>query len=137
MNLLGEMGKTIAAAKKIDSLAPLAGKLEKSVNTFGETALGLGAAAMSEKFAAAFAHAHPFLEVTGDVTLGWMHLWRAIIANSSLETAKKEKDKGFYQGIITSATFYIETVLPLTHGRMRSVLGLSTAAVDMEDVSFG
>jgi hypothetical protein len=137
MDLLGEMGKTIAAAKKIDSLAPLADKLEKSVNLFGETALGLGTAAMSEKFAAAFAHAHPFLEITGDVVLGWMHLWRAITANGSLKTAKKEKDKGFYQGIITSATFYIETVLPVTHGRMKSVQGLSTAAVDMEDVSFG
>jgi hypothetical protein len=137
MNLLGEMGKTIAAAKKIDSLSPLADKLEKSVNLFGETALGLGTAAMSEKFAAAFAHAHPFLEITGDVVLGWMHLWRAITANSSLKTVKKEKDKGFYQGIITSATFYIETVLPVTHGRMRSVQGLSTAAVDMADVSFG
>jgi len=134
--LLEEMGKTIAAAKKIDSLAPLADKLETIVKTFGATAMGLGTAAMSEKYAAAFAHAHPFLEITGDVTLGWMHLWRAITADHCLETAKKEKDKGFYRGIITTARFYIETVLPVTQGRMKSVHGLSTAAVDMEEVGF-
>jgi len=135
--LLEEMGKTIIAAKKIDSLAPLADKLEKSVNRFGMTALGLGTAAMSEKYASAFAHAHPFLEITGDVALGWMHLWRAMTASHCLDIATKEKDKSFYQGIITSAIFYIETVLPITHGRMISVQGLSSAALDMEEQAFG
>ncbi len=135
--LVEEMGKTIMAAKKIVSLTPLADKREKSVNRFGVTALCLGTAAMSEKYSSAFAHAHPFLEITGDVTLGWMHLWRAIIASHSLETAKKEKEKSFYRGIITSATFFIETVLPVTDGRMMSVQGLSSAALDMEDQSFG
>ncbi|MCP4718997.1 MAG: acyl-CoA dehydrogenase, partial [Desulfobacteraceae bacterium] len=135
--LLEEMGKTIIAAKKIDSLAPLADKLEKSVNRFGMTALGLGTAAMSEKYASAFAHAHPFLEITGDVVLGWMHLWRAMTASHCFDIATKEKDKSFYQGIITSAIFYIETVLPITHGRMMSVQGLSSAALDMEEQAFG
>ncbi|MBU0971593.1 MAG: acyl-CoA dehydrogenase [Proteobacteria bacterium] len=135
--LLAEMGKTILAAKKSDTLAPLADRLEKSVNAFGLTALGLGTAAMSEKYAAAFAHAHPFLEVAGDVILGWMHLWRAVAANKALDTVKKEKDRIFYQGIITMATFYMETILPITHGRMKSVQGLSGAALDMEDAAFG
>jgi alkylation response protein AidB-like acyl-CoA dehydrogenase len=135
--LLAEMGKTILAAKKSDTLAPLADRLEKSVNVFGVTALGLGGAAMSEKYAAAFAHAYPFLEVAGDVILGWMHLWRAIAANNALDRVKKEKDRIFYQGIITTATFYMETILPITHGRMTSVQGLSGAAVDMEDAAFG
>jgi alkylation response protein AidB-like acyl-CoA dehydrogenase len=135
--LLDEMGGTISKAKKISSLAPLAERLEKSVNTFGMTAFGLGTAAMSEKVAAAFAHAHPFLEITGDVVLGWLHLWRAMAASNCLGAAKKEKDKAFYRGIIVSARFYMDTVLPVTDGRMMSVQGLSTAALDMEEVAFG
>ncbi len=135
--LLDEIGKTIGAAKNIDTLAPLADKLEASVAALGLTALTLGTAAMSEKYAIAFAHAHPFLEITGDVVLGWMHLWRAICASDCLGRVKKEKDRVFYRGIITSARFYLETVLPITHGRMMSVQGLSSAALDMEDLSFG
>ncbi|MBU0971289.1 MAG: acyl-CoA dehydrogenase [Proteobacteria bacterium] len=135
--LVNEMGKTIATAKKIPLLAPLAVSLEQTITIFGATALALGTTALSEKYAHAFAHAHPFLEITGDVVLGWMHLWRAIAANRSLDTVTKEKDKIFYQGIITVARFYMETVLPITHGRMTSVQGLSGAALDMADQAFG
>lgn len=134
---LDNMGKTIEAAQQIPSLAPLAEDLEKAVNGLGMTALGLGTAAMSEKYAHAFAHAHPFLEVTGDVCLGWMHLWRALAATQALGKAKRSKDQVFYQGIITGARFYIQTVLPVTQGRMKSVQGLSSAALDMDPEALG
>jgi len=146
MGLLDEMGRTITQARKIPSLVSLAGILEKIVNAFGKTAMDIGTAALSEKYETAFAHAHPFLEVTGDVALGWMHLWRAMAATQALdkldkldklEKAGHKKDKEFYQGIVFSATFYMETVLPLTKGRMISIQGLSSAALDMEDMAFG
>ncbi len=135
--LLDNMGKTIEGAKQIPSLAPLAESLEKAVNGLGMTALGLGTAAMSEKYAHAFAHAHPFLEVTGDVCLGWMHLVRALAATQALDKAKRQKEQVFYQGIITGAQFYIQTVLPVTQGRMKSVQGLSSAALEMDLEAFG
>jgi hypothetical protein len=95
---------------------------------------------MSEKYTTAFANAHPFLEATGDVVMGWMHLWRALTAVKALETKQKKKsgkkDQVFYQGIITSARFYIETVLPVTQGRMASVQALSDAALNMDEASF-
>jgi alkylation response protein AidB-like acyl-CoA dehydrogenase len=137
MGLLDEMNKTIALARKIPSLVPLADTLEKIVNSFGKTALDIGTAALSAKYEAAFAHAHPFLEVTGDVVLGWMHLWRAMAATKALEKANRKKDQAFFQGIVTSARFYMETILPITQGRMIAVQGLSSAALDMEDMAFG
>ena len=132
--LLEDMENTIAAAKMHPDLVPLSRALEKAVKAMGQTALELGMTAMSQTFETAFAHAHPFLEVTGDVILGWMHLWRACIATKKLkaldEQKLKKKDKTFYQGIVTTARFYLETVLPVTQGRMKSIRGLSSASLD-------
>ncbi|MCP3924619.1 MAG: hypothetical protein GY714_18750 [Desulfobacterales bacterium] len=83
----------------------------------------IGKAALSEKYASAFANAHPFLMVMGDIILGWMHLWRALTATKALENNPKEKKSIFYEGIITTARFYMETELPVTSGKMKAVQG--------------
>ncbi len=136
-SFLGEIKKTIDAAMKNESLAPMAQTLSKQVDALGLTAMTIGGAAMSEKYATAFANSHPFLEVTGDVTLGWMHLWRALKATQSLEKNPKKKNQVFYNGIITTARFYIETILPVTFGRMKAIQNLSDAALAVEDAAFG
>ena len=135
--LLDEMGRTIAGAKKIELLKPMAESLAKSVETLGMTALGLGGAAMSGKYATAFAHAHPFLESTGDVVMGWMHLWRALTAVNALEQKTRKKNQAFYEGIVVCARFYMDAVLPVAQGRMASVQALSDAALNMDEASFG
>jgi alkylation response protein AidB-like acyl-CoA dehydrogenase len=137
MSFLNEINKVIAAAKEKESLCMLAQALSKQVENLGATAMTIGQAAVSEKYASAFANAHPFLEVTGDVAIGWMHLWRALKATTALENNPKEKDCIFYEGIITTARFYIETVLPATIGKMKAVQGLSDAALMMDEKAFG
>ena len=136
-NLLDEMAKTIKAAKAHDSLAPMAKYLATLVDSLSMTGQVLLAATKSEQYANAYAHAHPFLDATGDVVLGWMHLWRATTATKSLAKKLKPKDQAFYQGIITTARFYIETVLPVTAGKLKSVQGLSDAALTIDDPAFG
>ncbi len=136
-NFLGEINKIIALAKEKDTLIPLAEALEKNVQALGLTAMTIGGAAMSENYNTAFVNAHPFLEVTGDIALGWMHLWRALKATCALEKNPKQKDRVFYNGIIIIARFYIETVLPVTFGKMKSVQALSSAALEVEEAAFG
>lgn len=137
LNFLNEISIVVAAAKEKDSLIPLATALEKQVEELGVTAMAIGKAAMSEKYASAFANAHPFLMATGDIALGWMHLWRALKAANALDNNPKQKDRVFYEGIITTARFYIETILPVTAGRMAAVQALSDAALMVEDAAFG
>lgn len=139
-SLLDEIAGTITQARDFPDLAPLADCLEKSVQDLGATAMDLGMAALSEKFESAFAHASPFLEVVGDVVMGWMHLWRACAAEDKLKNGSKPpkgKEKAYYTGVLTCARFYIETVLPVTAGRMASIRGLSNAALQMEDKAYG
>ncbi|WDP89988.1 MAG: acyl-CoA dehydrogenase [Desulfobacter sp.] len=133
--LLDEMGKTVSHANGFPELVPLAKAVETSAAALGETAMDLGMAALSEGFETAFAHAHPFLEVTGDVVLGWMHLMRACAAAAA--AGGKKKDQVFYSGVVTTARFYMETVLPVTAGKMKSIRGLSDAALVMEDKAYG
>ena len=98
----------------------------------------------------AYAFAHPFLEVTGDVTFAWMHLWRASIAAPRLAKiagsmdkdavaakALKNKDAAFYAGQIQSAKFFIHTLLPSSYGMMDAIFEGDTSVEDILDLSFG
>ncbi len=136
MDLMGEMQKTIGEAKQHEQLAELAGEMEAVLNTLGEVAMHIGGKAMSEEVLTAFAHAYSFMEVCGDLAMAWMLLWRASVASGKLEKAKK-KDKVFYQGQIQTCQFYIQTVLPVTMGKIESIKKSSSAAVDMEEDAFG
>ena len=137
MDLLGEIQAELAAAKALPRTAPVAAAVESAVNKLGEVAMHMGAAAMSEKVLTAFAFAHPFLEVCGDVVMGWMLLWRARIAAEKLAAGAKEKDRVFYEGQIKSAEFFGFTVLPVTQGKMRAILAADSSAVEIPDDAFG
>ena len=91
MNLMAEIQRVIAQAKKIDILAPSAETADAALNRLAQTALQLGADAASEKVMAAFAFAHPFLDVCGDVVLSWMLLWRAVVAYGKLQEKGGQK----------------------------------------------
>jgi alkylation response protein AidB-like acyl-CoA dehydrogenase len=135
MHLLDEMYKTIAQAKEIEGLKDLASEMESAVNRLGEAAMQVGQIAMSPDFKVAFAHATPFLYAMGDTIMGWMLLWRAALAASKLEQAK-ERDLAFYKGQIKTADFFINTVLPVTKGKLDAIKKASPAALEMEEDGF-
>ncbi|MEH0022273.1 MAG: acyl-CoA dehydrogenase [Desulfobacter sp.] len=135
MDLLTEMNKTIAEAKAIETLAPLAVRVEQAVNKLGEVAMHMGMTAMSEKVLDAFAMAHPFLDICGDVCLAWLELWRAVVAAPKIEKAKK-KDVAFYQGQVKTAEYFITWVLPSTMGKMEALQGNVPSIMEMPDDAF-
>jgi hypothetical protein len=137
MDLLAEIQATLAAAKAVPRTAPFAATLEALVNRLGEVAMHLGAAALSDKALTAFAFAHPFLEVCGDVVMAWMLLWRARIAAEKLAAEAKAKDALFYEGQLRSLEYFASTILPVTEGRMKAILTANSAVVDIAEESFG
>ena len=137
MDLLGEIQKSIALAKDAQGLEDFADRLGAAVNKLGEVALHMGTTAMSPNVLNAFAFAHPFMEVCGDVVMAWMLLWRAAIASKKLENGAKKKDAAFYQGQIKSAEFFIYSILPITFGKMKAILTSNGAVVDIDEKSFG
>jgi hypothetical protein len=137
MDLMGEIQNTIVATRTHARVEAYAGKVETALNKLGEVALHLGKTAMSAELMTAFAHAYPFMEVSGDVVMSWLLLWRATIAAEKLENGAKKKDAAFYEGQLKSAEFFVHCVLPATLGKMDAILATNSAVVDIAEDSFG
>jgi len=137
MDLLGEMQKTVASAKSVSGLQSIAEKVELAINKLAEVGMHMGASAMSEKVLTTFAFAYPFMEVTGDVVMAWMLLWRAGIAARNLEAGAKKKEQAFYEGQIKSAEYFAHALLPVTLGKMKAILAGCGAAVEISEEAFG
>jgi alkylation response protein AidB-like acyl-CoA dehydrogenase len=136
MDLFGEIQATIARAKKVESLQAAAQKVETALNKLGEIAMHMGATAMSPKVMTAFAHAYPFMEVSGDVVMAWMLLWRAVVADEKIKSAKK-KDQDFYDGQFKQLDFFVQTILPTTLGKIEAIRNTCEAAIEISDDAFG
>jgi alkylation response protein AidB-like acyl-CoA dehydrogenase len=138
MDLLGEIQQTIAAAKSISNLADIANKVEAAVNKLGEVALHIGQIGMApDTRMNAFAHAYNFMEVSGDVIFAWLLLWRASIAAQNLENGARKKDAAFYEGQLKSVEFFVDSILPVTAGKMDAILTAGSSAVDISEDAFG
>jgi hypothetical protein len=73
----------------------------------------------------------------GDVSMAWMLLWRAALAKQKIESGARKKDVDFFQGQLKTAEFFIMTKLPMTFGKMDSILNSNAAAVEISEAGFG
>jgi len=150
LDYLGLMQKTVESASQIEATRTLAEKVEEGVSRLSEIALYLAQTALSDDILNAFAFAHPFLEVTGDVSMAWMLLWRAQVASEKLEKLAKSndpdkmkekadtnKDAAFYYGQIKTAEFFIMTLLPGTMGKLNAIAINNGAAVEIPEIALG
>jgi alkylation response protein AidB-like acyl-CoA dehydrogenase len=129
--------ETIDSAKKVSGLKRLADKVESAVNAWYDSARHMATEAGGLEVKRAFTHAYPLMEVTGDVVMAWMLLWRAQIATKKLADKPKNKDVEFYEGQLKSAEYFIRTVLPVTHGKIVAVLDACSASLEISDTAFG
>ena len=92
-NLIEEIRQVIENAKGAAGLEDLAADMQAGVEKLEEAALHIGKTARSEEMMTAFAHAYSFMDVTGDVVMAWMLLWRGVVAAGKLAGKPKKKDK--------------------------------------------
>jgi hypothetical protein len=149
MQFLQEVRRTVQIAETLPGLQTLCGRLDQTLNRYGETAIFLGKKTMSPDVKMAFAHAHPFLDVTGDIVMAWMLLWRAATAQPRLAALldhaddpaariAENKDAAFYDGQIKAATYFISSQLPVTVGKINAILeGDASAILEAAERSFG
>lgn len=133
--LIAEINATIADAGKIPALENLAASVKKTLAKFDESAGHMMKTSGPDGIMVAYAFAHPFLEATGDVVMAWMLLWRAAVASRKLHNATGN-DNAFYQGQILSARFFINSILPITAGKMAAILETDDTAVNISEKSF-
>jgi hypothetical protein len=150
IDFLNEIKAAIARAREIARLEDPASQVEKALNRLSEIAMHISKMAFSKDMKLAFAYAHPFMEVVGDVIMAWMLLWRAEVAVPRLEKlagsaeeeairskVAKNKDAAFYDGQLKAAEFFISSMLPITIGKMNAIAAPHPAAIDIHEKSFG
>ncbi|MFP4622953.1 MAG: acyl-CoA dehydrogenase [Gemmatimonadota bacterium] len=136
LDLAQEIRDTIDSAGDMERIAGMADALEGALIRLEEVGRHLGMTAMYGKLHLAAAHAHPFLEVCGDLMVGWMLLWRARTAAEALAAGAKPKDEEFYEAQIGSAEFYTRSMLPVTLGKMDVILSAGRVEVEVPEVAF-
>jgi alkylation response protein AidB-like acyl-CoA dehydrogenase len=150
LDFLNEIKSTITSAGEIPRLADLAGRVDTALKRLSEVAMHISKTAYSKDMKMAFAYAHPFMEVVGDVVMAWMLLWRAEAAVPRLEKlagstdeqaiqarVAKNKDAAFYDGQLKAAEFFITSLLPVTIGKMNAIAEPNPAAIAIHERSFG
>lgn len=130
-----EIRKVVDAAASIEQTATLSEKTAAILDKHMAVVARLGKLTANGSALKAFAFSHPLLEATGDLAMAWMHLWRAV--KSVENRGKKKKDNHFYDGLLQTASFYINTVLPVTSGKLDAIMACDGSAVEMADEAFG
>ena len=135
--LIAKINEVIDTAKQQKVLVDLSHEANQTIRKLEKTIAHIGGMVKSDKMMTAFSHAYSFMDVTGDVVMAWMLLWRATIAVEKLENGSKRKETDFYTGQIRSAQFFIHSVLPVTRGKMDVILSSNDAAIQISEKAFG
>lgn len=84
-----------------------------------------------------FSQASAYLDVFGDILLGWIFLWQATIAQRKLLTHKvAPSESSFYEEKILTARFYLGTMLPAVLGKMDAISRNDRSLLEMRHSAF-
>ena len=149
-DFIDEIRQVVATAKQVEGVKAIAARVEKAVDKLEKTAKAIGERAKSKDVMNAYSFAHPFLEMTGDVAMAWMLLWRAMVAAPKLAKkagsldpevvaakAAANKDAAYYAGQVMTATFFINTLLPSALAKMDAIVEADSSVETMPEAAFG
>jgi len=107
-----------------------------------------------EDFRVLALYAALYLELFGDVTIGWLLMWQAVIAEGRLSALAKEKgiktddraglkklvsedsDAAFYSGKLASVRFFVSAVLSQAVAKAQVIKEMDTAALEIGENAF-
>ena len=150
--LIGETELFLDWARKNFELRELVATFEASREQLIQVTKYFGLKGMTADYVVPLLYATPYLELFGDVAIGFMLLWQALIAHRRLqeiyvdagakdsesqkEVLAKNRSAAFYRGKVASAEFFITNVLSLSRGKAKAIMSGQRAAVDIPEESF-
>ena len=114
--LLNNMKATVEEAQGIADLTPYAAEIGKGITALEYLTTELLAATALDDSFLAHSWASPYLEIVGDIVMGWMLIWQADIA--ARNTGKGNGDETYYASKILTAKFYAGSLLPAVYGKI-------------------
>jgi len=133
--VISEMKATVEKASGISELSSYAEAVAKSISAIEEITWFLLEKASGEDAYLAYSWATPYLEIFGDIVLGWLFLWQAWKAHENASAASGN-DKLFYAGKINTAKFYIGALLPAVYGKIDAIKLFDRSLSQMDESIF-
>jgi len=127
------VGDDIAAAKDDDDLGAMAEALEKALGQQQAATMWFMQNAMQNPNHLG-AGAHHYMHIMGIVTLGWMWLRMAKVAQAAL--AAGGEDKAFYEGKVATARYYMDRYLPDAGALRRKLEAGSESLMALDEDAF-
>ncbi|MEM7545360.1 MAG: acyl-CoA dehydrogenase [Pseudomonadota bacterium] len=109
--LAAEIVATVEEAAARPALADLATSLSEAATLAGRTTAAMTAAAPKEGTEAYLANATIYLDMLGHVTIAWLWLKQALVAEAAIATASGEEEQ-FLSGKLTAARYFFRYELP-------------------------
>ncbi len=152
MNMAGLVQKTVAKYKNNAELGKAAATLEEASNACFEVAMFFAAAGKGGDFIAPIYNAGKYLDIFGDMVVGYLLLDAAGVAQEKLNAMYDEKglttigkqkglqrenqDAAFYAGKIASAKFFANEALTTVKARCEAVKANDKSAMELVDLAF-
>jgi alkylation response protein AidB-like acyl-CoA dehydrogenase len=150
--LIGETEELLRWARKNYELREIVATFETARDQLIQVTKYFALKGMTEDYVEPLLYATPYLELFGDVAVGLMLLWQALIAQRRLqeiyldggaEDAESQRhllatnrSAAFYRGKVASAEFFINNILTLAKGKARAIMSGQRAAVDIPEEAF-
>ncbi len=150
--LIAETDEFVKWAHKTFELRELVSTFETARDQLVQVTKYFGLKGMTEDYVENLLYASPYLELFGDVAVGFMLLWQALIAHRRLQEIYQDagardaearrqvlasnRSAAFYRGKVASAEFFITNVLSLAKGKARAIMSGQCAAVEIPEESF-
>jgi hypothetical protein len=152
LNYIQKINQLCEEQRGHELLGPCIELLETAKNALAEVTFFF-AQKGKEDFVVPVLYATPYLELFGDVTLGWLLLWQAVLAQEKFRALAKQKgakdeasidgligesrDAAYYSGKVASARFFANTVLGLAPGKAQVIKRADKSALEIAEESFG
>lgn len=134
MQLLNQMQATATQAAQYGETQGLVEPMQQAIQRLGAVAQFF---AMQRQVPATLltANSAVFLDMMGRVVIAWIWTWQACVAAKALAQCA-QMDRGFYQGKLQAARYFLRWELPRTVQQAELLMALDDTCVAMEDAWF-
>lgn len=127
-----EVTKTIQTALAVPALKAYAEQLAGAAGKLQETTMQLAGLAMQGKVEEFLADANLYLEAFSTVTIAWVWLQQALVAQAALDAGASGEDAVFYRSKLLTLEYYYSYELVKTGGLLRRLAQGTYPTVTME-----
>ena len=136
--IISQVNKTIQEALEVAELTSYAKELSMYLGTLEEITEQIKVQNSYEEVLLSQSWAQTYLEIWGDLMVGWMFLWQAVLASKKLDVIFKDhnSDAVFYTGKIITAKYFLGMLLPAVIGKFKSIKKCDKAFLEMKEEYF-